>query len=218
MLYWACHTSQLSQRGCTMNPVLLNFPDVLESARLHLRSPRAGDGPEMARAINDSLAELRPWMPWAQGHSYDDDQAEDFCRRWQAKFLLREELAFFLYDQASGAQVGACSLHSMDWEAHKFELGYWLRTPYQGQGYMSEAVARVGRFAWESLGAVRLEIRCDSRNLASQRVALRAGYTHEATLRRDSLGVEGEWRDTMIFGLLREEWQYGTASGRHETA
>lgn len=49
-----------------MNPILLDFPDSLESERLIIRCPRAGDGAMINAAIVESFAELTRWMPWAR--------------------------------------------------------------------------------------------------------------------------------------------------------
>jgi hypothetical protein len=50
-----------------MNPLLLDLPEHLVTARLILRPPRAGDGPELNGAVRESRPELRRWMPWAKG-------------------------------------------------------------------------------------------------------------------------------------------------------
>jgi hypothetical protein len=53
--------------------------------------------------------------------------------------------------------------------------------------------------AFDRLGAERVEIRCDTRNARSQRVAERAEFQLEGILRRDSKGADGAVRDTRLF-------------------
>ncbi len=101
-------------------------------------------------------------------------------------------------------------MHRIDWDVPRFEIGYWVRTSLQGQGYITEAVNGISKFAFEQLKAERMEIRCDARNERSAAVARRAGYTLEAKLRRESRAPDGSLRDTLIFALLRDEW---TANG-----
>ena len=55
------------------------------------------------------------------------------------------------------------------------------------------------------LHAQRLIIRCDARNLRSARVAERAGYRLEATLRREMRAPDGSLRDTLQFVRLAGE-------------
>ena len=50
------------------------------------------------------------------------------------------------------------------------EIGYWVRTSCSGQGYITEAVQEIARFAMEELQAERVEIRMSSRNTKSRRV------------------------------------------------
>lgn len=85
----------------------------------------------------------------------------------------------------------------------KFEIGYWVRTSCAGQGYITEAVSAIADFAVQELQAARLEIRCDSRNTQSARVAERAGFTLEGILRNDKLDVQGALRDNMIYSKVR---------------
>ena len=89
----------------------------------------------------------------------------------------------------------------------KFEIGYWLRTRFAGQGYMTEAVGGITAFAFDRLGARRVEIRCDSLNRRSARVAERAGFFLEGELRNAEVGPGGELRDTLVFSMVPEEYE-----------
>ena len=85
----------------------------------------------------------------------------------------------------------------------RFEIGYWCRTSYAGKGYITEAVNAITAFAFDVLGARRVEIRCDALNLRSRRVAERCGFPLEATLRQFDRSVDGELRDELVFAKLR---------------
>ena len=84
-----------------MEPILIDVPERIETERLVLRVPRAGDGPLVNDAIGASHAELAPWMPWA-GTMPSVDESEAHCRRQQARFLLREDFVFFMFARAAG--------------------------------------------------------------------------------------------------------------------
>ncbi len=98
--------------------------------------------------------------------------------------------------------VGSSGLHRMDWEVPKFEIGYWCRTRFAGQGYVTEAVQGITDFAFDKLEARRVEIQCDTLNKASARVAEKAGYRLEGTLRNDQASTSGDLRDTFIYSLI----------------
>jgi RimJ/RimL family protein N-acetyltransferase len=186
--------------------MLIDCPDRFETERLLLRSPLPGDGPELRAAIAESIDDLRPWMEWAE-RVPTPEEAEINVRQARCRFLERTDLRLHLYLKGTDTLVGCSGLHRIDWQVPRFEIGYWCRSGFTGQGYIIEAVRGVTRFAFATLGAERLEIRMDSRNERSRRVAERAGYRLEATLRRNERAVDGSLRDTLVFALLRSEWE-----------
>ena len=185
-----------------MNPILLDFPDSFDTERLTIRAPRVEDAAEVWQAIDESLPELRAWMPWAKdgAGSLDDQIAR--LRRAAAHWLTREDLPLHLFLRGTHTFVGGSGLHRFDWEVRRFEIGYWVRTRFAGQGYITEAVNGITRFAFEHLRANRVEIRCDARNARSADVARRCGFLLEGTLRHDDLGVNGDLRDTLVFSKI----------------
>jgi len=185
-----------------MTPILLDFPDEFESERLLIRAPRPGEGAAVYEAIQESLPELMQWMPWASPEQTADD-TEEYTRRAAAQFILRESLALRLWDKQTGEFIGSSGLHEIDWSVPRFEIGYWLRTSCVGQGYATEAVNAITKFAFDILNANRVEIRCDKNNTRSAAVPPRCGYTLEATLSNHSLTPQGNLRDTLVFAKLR---------------
>ena len=184
-----------------MNPILLDFPDTFETERLTIRAPRPGDAPQIVEAVIESLNELRPWMPWAKEAPTLDGQIERL-RRAAARWMTREDLLLHLYLKGTDTWVGGSGLHRINWESRKFESGYWVRTKFAGRGFVTEAVNAITAFAFTHLQANRVEIRCDAKNTRSAAVAKRCGFLLEGTLRHDSLGVDGDLRDTLIFSKI----------------
>ncbi|MCB0052600.1 MAG: GNAT family N-acetyltransferase [Caldilinea sp.] len=188
----------------TERPILLDLPDSFESERLIIRAPRPGDGPAINAAVVESLAELRPWMPWAV-ETPPLAETEEFARRAAAGWLTRESLTLTLWRKDTDEYVGNSGMHRIDWEVPSVEIGYWVRTSLAGQGYITEAVNAITAFAFDTLGAHRVEIHCDERNTRSAAVARRAGFDLEAILRnhrRHHLTLE--LRNTMIFAKVRD--------------
>ena len=184
-------------------PILVDFPESFETERLLIRSPLPGDGPEVYGAIRESIEELSPWMAWPKEHRTVDD-SEASARRARVAFQARSELRLHLYLEGTGTLVGIAGLQGIDWDVPKFEIGYWCRTGFTGNGYITEAVKAITTLAFDALGARRVEIRCDPANLKSARVAERAGFTLEATLRNNEAGTDGTIRDTSIYVRLAE--------------
>ena len=192
-----------------IKPILLDIPESFDTERLTIRAPRAGDGAAMNAAIVETIDNLRPWMPWAQT-TQTVEESEENVRQARVKFLARDDLRLHLWLKGTETFVGGSGLHRMNWDVPLFEIGYWCRKRFEGQGYITEAVNGITRFAFDVLKAERVEIRCDARNVRSIGVARRAGYTLEAILRHDSRTPDlSELRDTLVFAMLRSERETG---------
>lgn len=185
-----------------VHPQLLEVSEQFESERLIIRAPRWGDGAMLNEAVAESMTELSAWMLWAV-ELPSVEQSEITVREGRARYLDRSDLWLLLLEKETGRLVGSSGLHRIDWEARKFEIGYWARSSCAGQGYISEAVHRIVRFATEELAANRIEIRCDARNHRSAAVAERCGFTREGLLRMEKIGVDGSLRDSLVFAKVR---------------
>ena len=185
-------------------PIMLDVPGEMQTERLLMRVPRAGDGARMNAAVRESIAELAQWMPWAVP-TPEPEATEKWCREAAAKFVAREQFHFSLYLKGTDTILGNCGIHRVVWGVPLVEIGYWLRTSYCGQGYMTEAARQLERFAFERLGANRIEIRCDDGNDRSGRVAERLGYRLDGVLRCDARGRESQLRNTRIYSKVRAD-------------
>jgi hypothetical protein len=80
-------------------------------------------------------------------------------------------------------------------------VGYWLLAHARGRGLVTHALRLVSRWAFEELGVRRVGLLADPRNVASLRVAERAGFQREGVL-RSWANVNGERVDHVSFSLL----------------
>jgi RimJ/RimL family protein N-acetyltransferase len=186
------------------NPMLIDVPSTIETERLVMRPPRAGDGPRLFAAVAESLPELRRFLaslPWV-GADQSVALSESYCEAAAANFVARTDLPFLLFERASGEIVGATGLHRPVWTTPKVEVGYWGRSSTAGRGYVSEAVLAVTAMAFERLGAVRVELVTDAENAASRRVAERCAFKLEGVLRHERRAPDGSLRDTCIYARL----------------
>ena len=184
------------------NPILIDFPEHLETERLILRPTRAGDGPMVYPVVRSSLADLQRWMPWVH-NDYSVEEAEDFARRSAVEYICRESLHLRMMHRADDRFIGMVGLFDLRWDIPSGEIGYWLNVDYQGKGYMTEAVNRLTAFAFADLKLGRVEIHCNAANDASANVARRCGYVQEAHFRNYRRDVQGQLADTLVFARLR---------------
>jgi len=181
---------------------MLEFPEEFETERLRIRATRPGDGAELNAAIRESQQELAPFMPFARVLPAPEE-TEALVRRRRLHFLDRTDMMMLMTDRSTGRILGASGLHRMNWEARRFEIGYWVRTSCAGQGLVTEAVHGLTDYAVRHLEANRIEIRCDDRNLRSAAVARRAGFTLEGVLRNWLREEDGTLVNEMVFAKIR---------------
>jgi RimJ/RimL family protein N-acetyltransferase len=109
-----------------------------------------------------------------------------------------------MLDRAAGRIVGSSGLFHADWEVRSAEIGYGVRADERGKGYASEALGAVARWALTEGGLQRAWLTANTDNVASVRVAERAGFRREGTLRRAGLEDDG-LHDQAVFSLLDDE-------------
>lgn len=186
------------------DPLLLDLPDQIETARLVMRPPRVGDGGVLHDAIVESLPELRRFLallPWvAQEQSVES--AEIYCRMAQSNFVARKDLPFLLFEKGSQELVGVAGLHRPVWATPKADVGYWGRVSRSRRGFISEAVERLVSLAFDTLRMVRVELVTDAENTASRQVAARCRFELEGILRDDHRSPDGALRSTCMYARL----------------
>lgn len=187
-----------------IDPLLLDLPTSIETERLLLRAPQAGDGAHFLAALTESLPELRRFLSslsWVAAEP-SLESSEIFCRNANANFAARKDLPFFLFEKATGRLAGAVGLHRMVWTTPKAEVGYWSRTSRTGNGFAGEAVTALSSYAFRYLRLVRLELITDEENAGSRRLAERCRFELEGTLRNDQRSPEGSLRNMCIYSRL----------------
>jgi RimJ/RimL family protein N-acetyltransferase len=121
-----------------------------------------------------------------------------FTERWLEGYEegRREgtRVAFAIVDAGDGGFLGFAAVVQIEPEAQTAELGYIVAASARGRGVASEALRELRDWAFRELDVVRLELLIGVDNVASRRVAERAGFVHEGTLRSLQVkpGVRGD--------------------------
>jgi RimJ/RimL family protein N-acetyltransferase len=177
-----------------------SFPSpAIRSDRLDLREFDADDlGLASEVAASGAPEALPPGFP-----ANPDELAERFASgmhlggRGTAVHLM-------MLDRASGRIVGSIGLFHADWEVRSAEIGYGVRSDARGKGYATEALAAVARWALTEGGIQRAWLTANTDNVASTRVAEKAGFRREGTLRRAAREDDG-LHDLAVYSLLDDE-------------
>ncbi|WP_291842999.1 GNAT family protein [Maricaulis sp.] len=108
--------------------------------------------------------------------------------------------------QSDGAAVGHSAWLTLAPEHRRLEIGWtWYGRTARGTRVNPAAKHLLLGGAFEA-GAERVELKTHHLNARSQAAMTKMGATREGTLRRHLLCWTGDWRDTVFFSVLREEW------------
>jgi RimJ/RimL family protein N-acetyltransferase len=163
-----------SRRMLTQTAALgANPPTKIQTDRLVLRPWGRTDAPALTALQHESLASLRPFMPWSQ-HRYSVPEMIERIDTWREQWQRGHH---FLYGvRLDGRPIGEVGLHKGDDPyAPPSHISYWVGSAYEGQGYASEAVRGLYQAA-DALFLTELAITCETRNDRSARLAQRLGF------------------------------------------
>lgn len=127
--------------------------------------------------------------------------------QWLSKLAARPGALCFVVRDRAGQIVGSTSFYDTE-EAHFMtEIGAtWYAQASRGTIVNPESKLLMLAHAFDC-GAQRVQLKCDGRNIISQRAIARLGAVREGTLRRHRLIEPDRFlRDTVMFSILREEW------------
>ncbi len=183
----------------------MNFSQsiVLENSRVRLRPLDTTDFEALKPAAFDPAV-------WQFTLSRADDAVSlaDYLATAVHDREAGRRYAFAIIDRATGQLVGSTSYYNIVPADQRLSIGYsWLGREFQGTGLNRAAKHLLLSYAFDHLGYERVELETDSRNEQSQQAMRRIGATEEGTLRRHRLTQGGVRRDTIIFSIIRPEWE-----------
>lgn len=193
-------------------PWLWTPPDVtphLRGRRIFMRAPQADDYRAWYVLRRRSQDFLRPFEPrWTEA-DLGRRLYMTRLRRSRQEAGLGTDYTFFIFagrdDQ--GDLLGGLTISNIRRRAAQFaNVGYWMGEGFAGQGYMSEAVAAILPFAFDTLGLHRLHAAFMPHNAASRRVLEKNGFAEEG-FAPGYLQIDGHWADHVLFGLTRERYE-----------
>ncbi len=173
--------------------------------RIRLRAAEREDIPTFVRWFNDP--EVRQYLLMYEPMSRAQEE------RWFERRLDARDDYLFCVEAAKGdgwVHIGNCGLHQIDWRNRHAVFGIALgEKAYWGQGYGTDAVRTMLRFAFEVLNLHRVELEVYDYNKRAQRCYEKAGFRREGT-RREARYHDGRYYDSHLMAVLRDEFEAAT--------
>ncbi len=196
-------------------PATLDAPVL--TPRLRIRALEVADAGAYHALIDADRDRLLPWMGWAATtHLTEDETVRTLGEQRTARSLdPAANRTLGLFDLADATMVGALSVHGIDADAARVELGYWVATPFTRRGLATEAVRHVVSAALRPVedggwGLNKVHMRTAGANVAARGVPDALGLRREVRRRQhafvEGIGVDDDYG----WGVLADEWDVET--------
>lgn len=110
---------------------------------------------------------------------------------------------FLIYFE--GKLVGTIDIHFIDEKNKLGEIGYWLHSDYINKGIISTAVNKICDIAFDDLKLNKLSLLADTKNIASNKVAQKCGFTLVGTLKEEQF-TNDTFQDMNLYYLLKNDY------------
>jgi RimJ/RimL family protein N-acetyltransferase len=173
----------------------------IETARLRLRIPCVDDLPSYLAYRNEPVSlEAQVIGPM------DQDQARSLL---SAQSQLNDDALgwkmFALDIPGTAGLIGEVGVFLAE-DRLQGDIGWWLHSDHQGQGFDAEAAAALLFWCYASRGLHRVTANCLAVNVGSRKIMQKIGLRLESeTIESRLLG--GKWRDEVSYAMLRREWR-----------
>ncbi len=147
------------------------------------------------------------WTYMLYGQPTTENSMLEWVRDILARRDLENELPFAVIQLASGKVVGATRYMDIRPEHKGLEIGgTWYSVEFQRTKVNTESKYLLLKYAFESLGCIRVQLKTDLRNIRSQIAIERLGAVKEGILRKHMITPEGLIRDSVYYSILDSEW------------
>jgi ribosomal-protein-serine acetyltransferase len=152
------------------------------------------------KAVRENRERLGVWMPWVEHTRTIDDQ-----RAWLTRVVADEANLDGTGLWVDGEYAGGIGVQVWPF-AIGAEIGYWIRSRFEGRGFVTRAAEAMVRLAFEEIGVHRVTVRAGVDNKRSRAIPERLGFTYEGIERGGGKGAGGFY-DLAVYGLLEDEWR-----------
>lgn len=151
-------------------------------------------------AVQENRERLAVWMPWVEHNRSIDDQ-----RRWLSAVVADESNLDGAGIWTGGDFVGGIGIRVWPFKIGA-EMGYWIRSSFEGRGFVTRAAEAMLRIAFDEIGVHRVTVRAGVDNVRSRAIPERLGFAYEGVERGGGKG-SGGFYDLAVYGLLENHWR-----------
>ena len=117
----------------------------------------------------------------------------------------KEYFPYIIEDTKTNTIVGFLDLKNIDWKIPKTEMGLYIDKDYANKGISTKAFILFCDYCFETYGFRKLFLRTHSENYSARKIAEKAGFKIEGTIRCDYKTTSGELVDLIYYGKLNDD-------------
>ena len=190
---------------------MIPYNTILTDGIIILQPPKIDHIPNLVEAVQESVAEIMPWMGWCTP-AYNAEIAGSWLTAIPAAWESGTQYALVITDAQTGNILGGTGLNHINYQYRLANLGYWVRTSATGCGIATRAAHLVAEFGVKQIGLLRAEIVVAVGNNPSLRVAEKTGARREGVL-RNRLIVRENVLDAVMHSLIPQDFGISTNGG-----
>ncbi|MGR6128220.1 GNAT family N-acetyltransferase [Paenibacillus sp. SER-28] len=175
------------------------FP-VITTERLILRKMVATDSKDMLEYFSDEQV-----MKFYGLSPFESEQDALDEISWYDQIFETDQGIRWAIQTNEGKIIGSCGFHNWDQRHHRAEMGYELSRVYWGQGLMSEVLAAVIDYGFNTLSLNRIQALVEPENAQSLRLLEKAGFRQEGLLSQYEFTL-GKYDDLYMCALVKSEY------------
>ena len=140
-----------------------------------------------------------------------ETEAQDFVQKFLSQQSESPRRKYQLAVTIAGTDevIGTCGIRRKAENDKEADIGFELAPWHWGNGFATEAAQSIVQFGFDELELHKISSKCIAENIASARVLENVGLRREGKLRDDEF-FKNRWWDTLLFGILEEEWNGST--------
>lgn len=178
-------------------------PVVLESAQVRLEPLTLDHAEDLYEA--GKIETIWRFLPVKPPKGVEDVQA--WIREAVEQSEAGREAAFAIIHLGDKKAVGSTRYLDIAREHRGIEIGWtWIGIHYQRTLVNTHCKYLLLEHAFETLGAIRVQLKTDSRNQQARKAIERIGARREGILRNHMIMPDGHYRDTVIYSITFKEW------------
>lgn len=170
---------------------------------IHLELLSESHAPAIFEIVAANRNYLRTWLTWI-----DYAQTVDFIYNFAKGSMQRnkEGIEYSFVIMENKTVVGRIGIYKIDKQNKIGEIGYWIAENQQGRGLVTESCKALLLFCFDELNLNRIEIKCGTENLKSQKIPELLHFTKEGILRQAEW-IQEKYIDLYIYSYLKKEFK-----------